>query len=147
MEATRLRVEHRELRARADRPLRGAGPHDHLGHRRLPLEAASGFRGQFLSWWAVLSTPLLMVMLALVVHPEVGMSATATAVFSVAILYGIEGLARGQFLAALLRVAAVVGLVVGLYYLWRDWRVVLGLTLAVAALIVLIANLREALRR
>jgi hypothetical protein len=147
MEATRLRDEHHYLRALADRPLRDVGPHDHLGRRRLPLEAVSGFRGRFLSWWAVLSTPLLMWMLALVVHPEVGMSATATAVFSVAILYGMEGLARGQFIAALLRVATVAGAVVGLVLLWRDWQVVVGLALAIAAFIVLIANLREALRR
>lgn len=54
---------------------------------------------------------------------------------------------RGHFLGFLLRLAVVVASAVGLYFLWADWRVVASWGFFAAALIVLLASIREALRR
>ena len=59
----------------------------------------------------------------------------------------IEGFVRGKFLAVMGRFLLIIVALVALYFLWRDWRVVVGATLAVSAITILVVNLREAFRR
>lgn len=124
-----------------------AGPHDHLAHRLIPMKPALGIRGRMLSWWAVLSTPLMLCAVAAVVSPVFGVSSTLFAVYSVLILMSIEGILRGQFLAVALRFGAAALTIAGLYFAWLEWQAVIAVPLLAAALLVLVVNLREAIRR
>lgn len=146
LEHTRLEDErtHLATRAGADASI---DPHAHLAHRNVPLAPATGVRGHLLSWWAVLSTPLILYAVAAVIHPDVAVSGTATAIAWIVLLMGAEALVRRRFLAFLWRLAAVAAAVVAIIYLWRDWRVVLAWGVVAAAVIVLLGNVREALRR
>ena len=136
----------RLVRAPADRGV-AADPHAHLTRRNHPLAPATRVRGRLLSWWAVLSTPLVLYAIGAVIHPAVGVSGTATAVTWIVLLLGIEAGVRGHFLGFLLRVLLVVVAAVALYFLWTDWRVLLSWGFFAAGLIVLLASIREALRR
>jgi hypothetical protein len=147
MEQTRLRDERARMLSDAAPASGVAGPHAHLRHRRTPLERRPGFRGRLLSWWAVLSTPFILYALAVIVSPTLGVSATATALAWLVILMSIEGLVRGQFLRVMGRFLLVLLAFVALVLVWLDWRWVLYTVLMVAALVVLVANVREALRR
>ena len=59
----------------------------------------------------------------------------------------IEGFVRGKFLAVMGRFLLLLLAVIALYYLWKDWRIVVGTALGIAAITLLVVNLREALRR
>jgi hypothetical protein len=122
-------------------------PHAHLSHRSLPLEPATGLRSRLLSWWAVLSTPLLLVAASAVLHPAVGVTATATAVAWILLLLGVEAIVRHRFLAYLWRVVLVVVVVAAFGSFWQDWRLVLSWILLAAGLVVLGLSIRDALRR
>jgi hypothetical protein len=119
----------------------------HLSHRRLPLAPATGIRGRLLSWWAVLSTPLVLYAIGAVLHPAVEVSGTASALAWLALILGVEALVRRRLLAYLLRVVVVVAVGVAVYYLWRDWRIVLSWAFVAAGVFVLVSSIREALRR
>jgi hypothetical protein len=122
-------------------------PHAHLSHRNLPIESAQGSRARLLSWWAVLSTPLILWTLGQIIHPSVGISATDVSILGLVVLVSIEGFVRGKFLAVMGRFLLIIVALIALYFFWRDWRVVLGATLGVAAITILVVNLREAFRR
>ncbi len=122
-------------------------PHAHLNHRNMPMQPATGGRARLLSWWAVLSTPMILWTIAQIVEPTTGVSATTSALGGLVVLVSIEGFVRGKFLAVMGRFLLIIlGLVV-LYYAWKDWRILLAAGLSVAAITLLIVNLREALRR
>ena len=144
-EQTRLRDEAASMGSDASDA--AADPHAHLTHRNTPIESATGTRARLLSWWAVLSTPLILWMLGQIVHPAVGVSATAFAVWALVVLVSIEGFVRGKFLAVMGRFLLILLAVVAAYFLWRDWRVVVGAALGLSAITILVANLREAFRR
>ena len=144
-EQTRLSDEAASLESDASEAT--TDPHAHLTHRNTPIESASGTRARLLSWWAVLSTPLILWMLGQIVHPAVGVSATAFAVWALVVLVSIEGFVRGKFLAVMGRFLLIALGVVAAYFLWRDWRVVVGAVLGLSAITILVANLREAFRR
>jgi hypothetical protein len=122
-------------------------PHAHLSHRNLPLPPATGLRSRLLSWWAVLSTPLLLYAVAAVLHPAVGVTATATAVAWIVLLLGIESIVRHRFLAYLWRLLLVVVVVAAIGTFWQEWRLLLSWAFMAAGLVVLVAGIREALRR
>jgi len=147
MEQTRLRDELARMRSTAGVPPTPADPHAHLRHRRTPLTSISGRRNRVMSWWSVLSTPVLLYAIGQIILPTVGVSASSTFVFWVVLLLSIEGLVRGKFLAVMLRLLMAALLIVGLYYLVVDWRIVLGWTFVGAALLLLVVNLRDALKR
>ncbi|WP_250031231.1 hypothetical protein [Paractinoplanes maris] len=121
-------------------------PHAHLMHRRLPMEAATGLRGRLMSWWAVLSTPLLLWAIAVAVSP-LGRSGLDIAAIWLLGLLCVEGLFRGKLLAVLLRLILAVAAIVLLVVLWFDGRYVVTFTLLVASAAVLLVNLREFVRR
>jgi hypothetical protein len=122
-------------------------PHAHLSHRALPLEPATGLRSRLLSWWAVLSTPLLLYAVAAVLHPAVGVTATATAVAWIVLLLGIEAIVRHRFLAYAWRVLLIVLVVAALGSFWQEWRLLLSWGFVAAGVVVLGLSVRDALRR
>ncbi len=122
-------------------------PHAHLSHRNVPIESAKGTRARLLSWWAVLSTPLILWTLAQIIHPTAGANAWEVLVGSLIFLVSVEGLARGKFLAVMGRFLLLVVAAIALFFLWHDWRIVVGFALGSAAIAVLVVNLREAFRR
>ena len=63
------------------------------------------------------------------------------------LLLSVEGLVRGRFLSVIGRLFLAAALLVGLYYLVVDWRIVLAWTFAGAAAVLLAVNLRDALKR
>jgi hypothetical protein len=144
-EQTRLRDEAASMELNASTA--SLDPHAHLSHRNLPIESAQGSRARLLSWWAVLSTPLILWTLGQIIHPSVGISATEMSILSLVVLVSIEGFVRGKFMAVIGRFLLIIVALIALYFVWRDWRVVLGTTLGVAAITILVVNLREAFRR
>ena len=144
-EQTRLRDEAAAMEL--DASTASLDPHAHLSHRNLPIESARGSRARLLSWWAVLSTPLILWTLGQIIQPTVGISATDVSILGLVVLVSIEGFVRGKFLAVMGRFLLIIVALIALYFFWRDWRVVLGTTLAVAAITILVVNLREAFRR
>ncbi len=147
MEHTALADEVAHLDSAASTTASSAGPHDHLAHRLTPLEPVKGLRATLLSWWAVFSTPLILCSIAFVVSPVFGFNSPFAALFSVLFLMGVEGLLRKQFLAVALRFAVLAGTVVLLYYAYLEWRYVVIVPCLLAAVVVLVVNLRERLRR
>ncbi|MEU4158664.1 hypothetical protein [Actinoplanes sp. NPDC026670] len=143
MERTRLADE---LRRATTAPPVAQHPHAHLLHRRLPIDQVGGFLGRALSWWAVLSTPLILLAIGAVVAPP-PVSGQLTALVLLLVLLGVEGLVRKKFLAVVLRILAAFVLFVALAVLWMEGRYVVTFICAAAALLVLLVNVREATRR
>ncbi len=144
-EQTRLRDEAAAMSR--DAATASADPHAHLSHRNLPIESATGGRARLLSWWAVLSTPLILWTIGQIINPAIGVNAWEFTFMSLVVLVSIEGFVRGKFLAVMGRFLLLIIAVIALYYLWKDWRIVVGTTMGIAALTLLVVNLREALRR
>ncbi|MDI6099527.1 hypothetical protein QLQ12_13065 [Actinoplanes sp. NEAU-A12] len=121
-------------------------PHAHLLHRRLPLEPAKGFLGRARSWWAVLSTPLILWAIGAVVSP-LPVSGQETALALLLVLLLVEGFVRGKFLAVMLRLALACAGLGALVVFWLDGRYIVTFAFFAAALLVLLVNVREATRR
>jgi hypothetical protein len=147
MELTRLRDERARMVASLGAPVAPADPHAHLRHRRTPLTPVSGMRIRVRSWWAVISAPVVLYAIGQIVLPDTGVSATATAVVWLVLLMSIEGLVRGQFLAVLARMVMVSLMLAGLYFLVVDWRFVFGWTFVGAGALLLVVNVRDAIKR
>ncbi|TQS46272.1 hypothetical protein [Cryptosporangium phraense] len=140
MERTRLADE--QSRIDPNRPLAVQNPHAHLRHRRMPMEPI----GRFSSWWAVLSTPLILGAVAALLWPF-GHAGPGIAIVGLLLLLAIEGLARGKFLAVMLRLLLGAMAIVVLVVLWIDGRYVVTFAFLAAAVLVLLVNLRESTRR
>lgn len=147
METTRLRDEHARLTASLAHPAPDSGPHAHLTHRRLPLSPVSGLRNRLLAGWAVVSTPVILFAAAAVASPQAGVSTTAVAATWLVTLLVLEGILRARFLAVVARILFVVALLVGWHYLVLDWRYVLAAILLAASALLLVVNVRDAVKR
>ncbi|MGB3258932.1 MAG: hypothetical protein WBA72_13210 [Ornithinimicrobium sp.] len=147
MEQTRLTDELARMRRTDDGGQPDDDPHEHLAHRLLPMEPVPGFRGRLLSWWSVLSTPLMLCAIAAVISPVFGLSSTLFAVYSVLILMSVEGVLRGHFMAVAMRFGVAAVVLAGLYFAWLEWKAVIAVPLLFAALVVFVVNVREAIRR
>ncbi|WP_229075003.1 hypothetical protein [Actinoplanes sp. DH11] len=143
MERTRLADEQKRA---ADVIPQREHPHAHLLHRRLPIEPAEGFLGRARSWWAVLSTPLILWALGAVASP-LPIQGQETALALLLVLLSVEGLVRQKFLAVLVRLALAAAVLLALAVLWFDGRYVITFGFFAAAVLVLLVNLREAWRR
>jgi hypothetical protein len=126
-----------------------AHPHAHLHHRVVPLPAETRERRRLLRIWATLSTPLLLLLLALAVASQ-GPSLAVLAVNGIAVVLAIEALTRRRLLSAVIRlvlalvvVSVAVVLVTGLI---ASWRITLVAVLVATAAMFMMLNLRE-LRR
>lgn len=143
MERTRLADE--QKRATTATPV-AHDPHAHLLHRRLPMEAQTGLLGRARSWWAVLSTPLILLAIGAVVNP-LGVAGSETALILLLVLLIVEGAVREKFLAVLLRLVMACAAIAILAVLWQDGRYVVTFVFFLAAVLVLLVNIREAWRR
>ncbi len=137
------------LTQRMSRPPAAVGVHDHLRHRRLPLPTETLGRRRILAIWSAISTSVvLLVPIVLVLRP--GWTVATLGIEAVIVLFALEALARKQFVRFALLVALflVVGMVVltVTVALVRDWRLVIAVALALAAVALLFLNVRELLR-
>jgi hypothetical protein len=142
---TALIEERRAHLATLSEGLPQEGPQAHIRKAHRPYVDEQERRTRFLKLWAAVSTPLLLssAILVLVVSP-------LALIIDIAILgcvfSAFEAIARRRFLsflASLALLAAVVALGVGLVLLFlRHWRIALSVLIGVAALALLIANLR-----
>jgi len=82
-----------------------------------------------------------------VIHPAVGVTATATAAAWIVLLLGVEAVVRHRFLAYLWRVLLVTVVLVVVSSFWQEWRLLLSWAFVAAGLVVLVLSIREALRR
>lgn len=145
MTAVRLQDERQRMeRALAD-GLPDVAPHAHLTHRRLPLSANARRRNGLLSAWSVISTPLILLLIASLFLPQ-DFSRPWTAVAMLVAILAVEAFARGYFLAFIVRVLllfAIVNLAVAYF---NNWQFVSMCVFAALAVIVLIVNIRDAVR-
>ncbi|TQM62921.1 hypothetical protein [Humibacillus xanthopallidus] len=146
MEAVHLRDERVRLERAAREGLPTAGPHAHLSHRRTPIASSERTRDRVLAFWAVISTPIVLYLLAGFFKPEVTDRPIA-AVLVIAFVLGVEAFARGYLGAYLLRLVAVLGLIVLLADVAANWQTVAYWVLVASAVTVLLVNLRDVLRR
>ncbi|BCY11264.1 hypothetical protein [Actinoplanes sp. L3-i22] len=146
MERTRLADEQKQ--SAVAEPV-AHDPHAHLLHRRLPMEPQIGLLGRARSWWAVLSTPLILLALGAVVNPRgvAGVAASQSSLALLLLLLTVEGAVRGKFLAVLLRLLLACAVIAILVVLWFDGRDVVTSIFFLAAMLVLFVNIREAWRR
>jgi hypothetical protein len=110
------------------------------------MELSAGFLGRARSWWAVLSSPLILLAIGAVVAPP-PVSGQQTALVLLLVLLGVEGLVRGKFMAVVLRVLLAFVVILALAVLWLEGRYVVTFICSAAALLVLLVNVREATRR
>jgi hypothetical protein len=146
MEAVHLRDERVRLERTARSGLAAVPPHAHLSHRRTPISANERTRDRVLGFWAVVSTPIVLYLLAGFFKPDMRDRPLA-AVLVIAFVLGVEAFARGYFGAYLLRVVALIGLVILLADIAANWQSVAYWVLVSAAVVVLLVNLRDVLRR
>lgn len=147
MDLTQLRDEYARVRASADAAPRPTEPHAHLSHRRLPLTPLTGVRSRLLTGWAVVSTPVILLVAALIAAPWLGWDITSASVLWLFGLMLLEGFLRGHFLGVLARIVIGLLLLSAVYWLVVDWRIVLAVLLGGAGLLLLVVNLRDALKR
>jgi hypothetical protein len=145
MTAVRLRDERERMERAVRDGIPTVGPHAHLSHRRLPLSASARGRARLLGAWSVISTPLILLLIASLFLPQ-SFSRPVMAIGMLVVILSVEAFARGYFLAFFVRlliVFAVANLVVA--YL-QNWQFVTLCVFAALAVIVLIVNIRDARR-
>jgi hypothetical protein len=145
MAAVRLRDERERMERALTDGVPVVGPHAHLSHRRLPLSASARGRARLLGAWSVISTPLILLLIASLFLPQ-SFSRPVMAIGMLIAILAVEAFARGYFLAFFVRVLivfAVANLVVA--YL-QNWQFVTMCVFAALAVIVLIVNIRDARR-
>ena len=145
MTAVRLRDERERMERAVRDGIPVVGPHAHLSHRRLPLSANARGRARLLGAWSVISTPLILLLIASLFLPQ-SFSRPVMAIGMLVVILSVEAFARGYFLAFFVRVLivfAVANLVVA--YL-QNWQFVTLCVFAALAVIVLIVNIRDARR-
>jgi hypothetical protein len=149
-ERSRLIEHRRRLTDRDPSTIEPDGPHEHLRKRKLPIEPPTAQRRRLLRFWASVSTPLLLLALAVLVFP-LGPSVAVLGALTMGIVFGVEALARkslASFLVAVSVTAAAAVVVAALVLAALEaWRLTLGGVLVAAAVAVMVINLTELRRR
>jgi hypothetical protein len=146
---TNLAEERRAHLDTLSRPIPPESPQAHVRRPHQPHLEEQERRTRFLTLWAAVSTPLLLgsVVVLLIGSPlawiiEIGVL--------VAVFIGVEAIARRRFLSFLgstILLVGVLALIVGFTLLFlKHWRTALALLVGVAALALLVGNLRDARR-
>jgi hypothetical protein len=143
----RVLADEREALARASRlGLPPDDPHAHLRHRALPNVDPARTRKRVLQTWSTISASFLLAGLAVIVLGQAGALLPALAVLALAMLV-IEAFARGHLVqfALAIAAAAAVGAAAWAATLAAvgSWREVAAALLALAALVLLAANIRD----
>jgi hypothetical protein len=143
--AVRLRDE-RDRMVRAQREgIAAVGPHAHLTHRRTPISESERGRSRFLSAWAVVSTPIILLLAASLFLGGT-LSRPLLALAILVVVLAVEAFARGYFLAFLIRLLLVFAIANLLVAFYDNWQFVSAVVLVVLAIIVFIVNIRDARR-
>ncbi len=141
-----------ERRAHLDtlgRPAAPEAPQAHLRSHHLPYSRAQQRRTRFLTIWGVVSAPLLLASLILIVTapPAAWIS---TVGFLAVVFLGVEAIARRRLLSFLASVGLLVlAVAIGwalLLAILDNWRLTLSVVLALAAVSLLVANIKDARR-
>jgi hypothetical protein len=147
---TRLAEERRAHLATLSRPLAPEPPQAHITKSHTPYLEQQERRTRFLKLWAAISTPLLLASIIVVLIASPLASITTIAVLT-SMFIGVEAIARRRFLSFLASVVLLVGgvaLVAGFVVLLLDhWRIAVSLLVGVAAVTLLLANVRDVRRR
>jgi hypothetical protein len=125
-------------------------PHAHLRHRAVPNVDPARTRSRVLRVWSAVSASVFLAGLAVVILDHLGALLPAFAGLAFLML-SIEAFARGhlwQFIGGLVAAAAVgaVGWLTAQAII-GNWRLVVAVLLLVAALAVLLANIRDFFRK
>jgi len=147
LDLTRLRDEYARVCSVVAAPSEPVAPHAHLSHRRLPLTPLKGVRSRILTGWAVISTPVILIVIGSIAAPWIEWDVPSASVVLVVGMLLVEGFLRSKFLVVVGRVAAAFGIFVALYFMVVDWRVVLAALFGGAGALLLVVNLRDALKR
>ena len=146
MKITALRDERQRMERRLGQGVEQADPHAHLKHRRTPLSAAERERSRLLSVWAIVSTPLIFIVLASLVWPGEYARPLLAVGFLILVL-SVEAFARGYFLAFLVRLLLVLLVINFIEVFFVNWQYVTGAALAALAIVFLFINVRDSVRR
>ncbi len=141
----RLRDERDRMVRAQQEGIDSVDPHAHLSHRRTPIAESERGRSRFLSAWAVVSTPIILLLAAsLFMGGTLSRPLLAAAIL--VLVLAVEAFARGYFLAFLVRLLALLVAVNLLVAFLSNWQLVSAVVLAVLGLIVFIVNVRDARR-
>lgn len=145
LDAVKLLDERTKMERALSDGIPAADPHAHLRHRRLPLAEGERRRSRLLSAWSVISTPLILLLLASMFWPA-DFSRPVVALWVLLAILGVEALARGYFLAYLWRLIAIVVIINFVLVYAFNWQWITTWVLAALAVIVLIVNIRDVRR-
>ena len=146
MKAVRLRDERDRMVRAQEQGIKAVEPHAHLSHRRTPIAESEHTRARLLSAWSVVSTPLILLLVASLFLPT-SISRPLTALWMLVALLGVEALARGYFLAFIWRAFLLLFTINLLVLYFEYWQWATAVLLTALAVIVLIVNIRDARRR
>jgi hypothetical protein len=152
-ERCRLRTELAEERtahlASIENPGRPEEPQAHLREPHLPHAAGHRYRNRFARGWAVVSTPLLILVIAglLLVRGQLAFPLLGLALL---VFAAVESMARGR-LFAFVGVLVVLGGAVAVVYaavelIAYNWRLAVLVPLALFGLVVMVSNVRDMFR-
>ena len=147
-ERTQLLEECTAHTATLSRPPGEEAPDAHLA--LLPVPAAVSQRRALLRGWAVVSTPVLVLWIAVLLTRPTAATLTGFGVF-LAVFAAVEAVARGRARLVLTVCAAVavwIGAAAGLVYAaLRNWQFGVAVLMAVVAVGLLASNLHELVGR
>ena len=145
MSAVRLRDERQRMERALSDGTPVVGPHAHLSHRRLPLSANARGRARLLSAWSVVSTPIILLLIASLFLPQ-SFSRPLTAMVMLVVVLAVEAFARGYFVAFYLRLVIVFAIANLLIAYVQNWQFATMCLFVALAIIVLVVNIRDARR-
>jgi hypothetical protein len=146
MSAVALRDEREALRRTQRDGVPLADPHAHLSHRRTPIQGATRGRSRFLGAWAVVSTPLVLWLVSVIIRPDLFARGELVVVLLVFVV-SVEAFARGYLLAFLGRLLLLIVVINLATAFLGHWQAVTSVALAIAAIVVLVVNIRDVWRR
>ncbi|WP_026120590.1 hypothetical protein [Nocardiopsis potens] len=140
---------HREALA-SDRPL-VPGPTDHLRAPHLPFTTGKQRTSRFLSVWATLSTPLLIIALGATLLLLKG-TYTFPAMLGVVLVFAaFDALARRRFISFITGLAVVIvaaAVIVGIYLAFAaNWRIAILVPTGLIVVVLLVVNIRDLIRK
>jgi hypothetical protein len=118
-------------------------PHAHLNHRRTPIAEAQRGRSRFLAGWAIVSTPLVLWLISVLFRQDV-FGRWQLAVGALVLVLSVEAFARGFFLAFVWRLLLLLLILNFTLLFLLHWQLVISVSLAIVAFIVLVVNVRDA---
>ncbi|WP_285733890.1 hypothetical protein [Nocardiopsis sp. ATB16-24] len=148
-----LAADEHETHTRAladDTPL-VPSPTEHLKAPHLPYSSGAQRSTRFLHLWVALSTPLLLLSLALPLFLLDGQETFYAMIGVVLAFAAVDSIARRrfvQYLVGLAVLAVVLGLLVGVVTAFIvNWRIAITVPIAVVVVLLLVVNIRDLLRR